>query len=319
MPFLFFSQEITVENGGSLTGEPGSQISGDITNDGSVEPSEFVLTGDFVQTENGTYKSTITNGVDASVITVDGNVTLDGALVIDEVTNGPTAVEDVYVLVNYNGTINGTFSSISLPPAYNDYIVDYGNFQSGAVVLGRAALLPVKLISFTAVKNENVVDLQWTTASEVENKGFNVQHGTNGIDWQNIYWIDGRGNSQTENTYEFVHQSPVIGTNYYRLEQVDFNGETDYSNIEKVTFQHDGREVALIVYPNPVNSQFSIQLGNENSIAQIEIFDANGVLRLSTEFQNGESVDISNLESAMYFIKILLDGGNSIVTSIVKE
>ncbi|MBL4705736.1 MAG: hypothetical protein JKY54_14520, partial [Flavobacteriales bacterium] len=114
--------------------------------------------------------------------------------------------------------------------------------------------LPVELLSFNAVLNENKVELTWTTASEVNNDYFVIEKSPNGIFWEEVSQMTGAGNSVQLLEYFDTDFEPFTGKSYYRLKQVDFNGEFSYSNIVPINYTVTATE-SLLVYPNPSDGQ----------------------------------------------------------------
>lgn len=101
-------------------------------------------------------------------------------------------------------------------------------------------LLPIELTSFTGTSYFENNTLNWTCASELNNDRFDIEHGTNGTDWTVIGTVKGAGNSSVMTSYEFKDLRFSIGINYYRLKQIDYDGQYEYvgilsiSNITKV-------------------------------------------------------------------------------------
>ncbi|MBC7777949.1 MAG: hypothetical protein H7246_21120, partial [Phycisphaerae bacterium] len=119
------------------------------------------------------------------------------------------------------------------------------------VTLEYSEPLPVELVAFNAgMHKDKAVLLNWRTASESNNEGFHIDHSPDGRSWQTRGFVPGHGNSQTEQVYQFLDERPLPGTNYYRLKQIDFNGQFEYSAIKSVLVAGD-RKLAIQVYPNP--------------------------------------------------------------------
>ncbi|OFY73185.1 MAG: hypothetical protein A2265_02280 [Bacteroidetes bacterium RIFOXYA12_FULL_33_9] len=116
-----------------------------------------------------------------------------------------------------------------------------------------ADILPIELISFNASVNFQNVDLTWTTASEHNNDYFVVQRTQNLIDFEDIATIDGAGNSNEMLNYSATDESPLEGTSYYMLKQVDFDGKFTFSEYVAVTFENKS-EINVRLFPNPVES-----------------------------------------------------------------
>ncbi|MBI2269038.1 MAG: T9SS type A sorting domain-containing protein [Bacteroidetes bacterium] len=109
--------------------------------------------------------------------------------------------------------------------------------------------LPIELLSFTAIKNVNKVDLNWTTATETNNDYFTVENSADGEKFEVIAHVDGAGNSVKAIKYSTVDLKPFNGISYYRLRQTDFDGKYTYSNIVSVDFASN--ETFFTIFPNP--------------------------------------------------------------------
>ena len=96
--------------------------------------------------------------------------------------------------------------------------------------------LPITLLNFTVTKQGDNAQLNWATSSEENNKGFEIQRSTDQSTWTVLNFIAGAGNSQTEKDYQYLDQNLPAGTYYYRLRQVDYDGNSSFSKIVPVTF-----------------------------------------------------------------------------------
>jgi hypothetical protein len=110
--------------------------------------------------------------------------------------------------------------------------------------------LPIELLSFTAIPQNEEVDLNWITMTETNNDYFTVEKSTNGLLFEGCATVKGAGNSTDRRNYSAVDKKPVSGLNYYRLKQTDYNGKYVYSKIIAVNV--GSSEFVLTVYPNPV-------------------------------------------------------------------
>ena len=97
--------------------------------------------------------------------------------------------------------------------------------------------LPIELNYFKAIQQDDNVVLEWSTLSETDNDYFEVQRSTDLYHWETITTVDGAGNSVSEVNYKVEDKRPLEGQSYYRIKQVDFNGEFSFSHIEIVSFQ----------------------------------------------------------------------------------
>ena len=112
--------------------------------------------------------------------------------------------------------------------------------------------VPVNLTHFRVAAERQAARLSWGTATERDNAGFEVQWTTDASDegsWESLGFVEGAGTASTAERYAFSHERPAAGANYYRLEQVDFDGTTAYSAVASVSFvrEQDSRDF----YPNP--------------------------------------------------------------------
>ncbi len=218
------------------------------------------------------------------------------------------AIGNTYDVVIGTG-YTGPFVSESLPaaPAGTMWEVDYTT-DPNKVTLKLIAILPVNLISFKAEKYDGSTLLHWETASEINNRGFTIERSSDGQRWTALEFIDGSGNSNRLNSYNYMDKSPLLSSNYYRLKQVDFDGKFDYSSIVMVEF--DSKEKNIIsLYPNPANEKIFINNVNQESY-MVEISNQIGEIVMKQEVNS--SIDISNLQSGIYFIKILSLTGSSL-------
>ena len=180
--------------------------------------------------------------------------------------------------------------------AHNDGYMDNLQLVAGSP-------LPIELLNFNVSVKENV-RLEWQTASEINNDYFTIERSENGTDWQEIDRLDGAGNSASKQDYFLIDEQPIIGYNYYRLKQTDFDGAFEYSEIISVKINEVSN---LQIFPNPTKSQITI---TENTIEldQIKVYNVFGqdLTRFIEKISNDESkliIDLSNLNSGFYYIK----------------
>ena len=131
--------------------------------------------------------------------------------------------------------------------------------------------LPVTWQSFTAKKQPNSIELNWSTASEQNTKDFEVQYSTNTQDWSALGAVAAAGNSSTIQQYRHIHNNPLKGNayNYYRILQRDLDGKFSYSKIVSITFNESGSDV--MIYPNPVRDIITIFLAESQQVHLLNI------------------------------------------------
>jgi hypothetical protein len=170
---------------------------------------------------------------------------------------------------------------------------------------------PVELVSFTAEAKSGKVMLNWETATEVNNYGFEIHRKVSDEEWTTLGYVDGHGNSNSPKIYQFTDNNPAGGSKFnYRLKQIDNDGAYEYSNIVEVEFVPT--EFALYQnYPNPFNPSTKIKysLPQETAVT-IKVFDilGNEVRTLVSEKQEAGSYDVdfdgSNLGSGIYIYQM---------------
>ncbi|NNC82390.1 MAG: T9SS type A sorting domain-containing protein [Flavobacteriales bacterium] len=134
--------------------------------------------------------------------------------------------------------------------------------------------LPVEFLYFKAEKNDNAVDISWATGLEVNSDNFLILHSMDGMEWTVLGDIQAAGFSSAERTYRFTHDSPLQGTNYYRLRQVDFDGHSEYTDVEAVNFSNLFID-DIHLFPNPTKGLVSLE-GYSGEIDEIRLFDITG-------------------------------------------
>jgi hypothetical protein len=167
---------------------------------------------------------------------------------------------------------------------------------------------PVTLVNFTAVKNGSSVDLDWQTATEINNDYFVVEKSRNGIDFTAFGIVDGAGNSQSTLNYQTTDYAPYSGISYYRLKQVDYDGKFSYSKIVAVV----NEETEITIYPNPSLGSFKINVINEKQPYSVEITDAEGrLVYKSLEGSDNSLIEINGLSKGVYVVQVV--GTNTVV------
>lgn len=157
-------------------------------------------------------------------------------------------------------------------------------------------LLPVELSSWTLSKRNNKIVFEWSTASEINNDYFEIEHSTDMRNFQSIKQITGMGNSSTKIDYSVeAINSFALGIQYFRLKQVDFDGRKTYSELITIENQFE----TFQVFPNPASHNISI---NTAMNEPVELFDLDGRLIRTFRNQDLERLDISFLEPGMYLL-----------------
>ncbi|TVQ82409.1 MAG: T9SS C-terminal target domain-containing protein [Bacteroidetes bacterium] len=134
--------------------------------------------------------------------------------------------------------------------------------------------LPIELLSFTANARENMVLLEWVTATEINNDFFTIERSRDGRNFEIVALVSSNaegGFSNEKLFYKAWDKNPEIGMNYYRLKQTDFDGSFEYSDIIGVYFQQQS-DVLFSLYPNPNNGNaFNILLNGLRPFENLEL------------------------------------------------
>lgn len=177
---------------------------------------------------------------------------------------------------------------------------------------GTTSALPVKLISFTGEDRNGYNSLNWTTASEINNAGFEIQRSTDGRDFMKIGWVKGQGNSSYDVNYVFEDkESSTNEEYYYRLKQIDVDGRFEYSRVLSLVNRDEKRLALYRLYPNPANgNQVTLNISSDiEDQLLVEMFDAIGkvVVQQKNTINKGSNtidVDINEVSNGTYFIKV---------------
>lgn len=168
--------------------------------------------------------------------------------------------------------------------------------------------LPVELKNFRSTVKNNEVVLNWETASELNNNYFNIERSIDGQNFTDIGVVIGKGTTNTTNSYEFIDKRSLSGETYYRLKQVDFNGQFEYSNIVSAKILGGSNDLILSVFPNPTSSTAVVRLRENFDLeSTIELVTTSGqVIKTLTLNPNSNSLEINleGLTEGIYFLSV---------------
>lgn len=136
--------------------------------------------------------------------------------------------------------------------------------------------LPVELIGFEARVQKNNISLNWVTLSEVNNSRFEIWVSSDEMIFNKIGTVNGAGNSENTNTYQFDYKPQALGIYYFKLVQIDIDGTTDESNVVSAIFFSQTPD--LNFYPNPTNKSITFHNFETENIYNVAIFSDQGVL-----------------------------------------
>ncbi len=179
--------------------------------------------------------------------------------------------------------------------------------------------LPVTWLDFEAEVVNEAVQLKWATASEENNDYFVVERSEDGYSWEAIGEVAGNGTIETISYYNFVDQQPVFGHNYYRLRQVDYDAQYDYSTIVQAYVGTNELEVSLS--PNPTDGVLNIYYnGGKRCDAVVYNITGQEVFRMEDlEFNGGIETLLLDIDAGMYFVVLSNSTGRIGYARLIKR
>ena len=215
-----------------------------------------------------------------------------------------------------------------LKPSGNGSLSDY-NFDNFSF---NSTTVPVELVEFKATSQENNIKLEWQTATELNNFGFDIErqmtnnsitnnpitnNSTTNNQWSKLGFVKGNGTTTASESYSFADNTVINGNKYkYRLKQIDQNGSYKYSSETEVTANLVPASYSLSQnYPNPFNPSTTINFViPKASFVNLKVFDVlgNEVATLVDENKDAGKYkivyDAQNLASGIYIYKLVTDG-----------
>ncbi len=248
----------------------------------------------------------------------DQNLMLSSSPFVDypaqnfELQNGSVAID-------YGIEVSG------LTEPFNGTAPDAGSFESGSIPwvpghLGDEGALPIELLSFeVSATSHQKVDINWATASEINNDYFTIEKSKNGMDWETVTRVRGQGDAIVTQRYHSVDESPFSGTSYYRLIQTDFDGQFEFSDIRSVIIKE---KKSVNIFPNPTSEKVVVSFGEDfdpSSDLNFIIRDITG--KQLTDYNIGNvtdysfELDLSPLPNGVYFLSTNYSNHKIIKTS----
>ena len=230
-------------------------------------------------------------------------------------TAGSNELSALRLLVDADGSFETGATSVN-SSSYDDTtdLINFNHdFEAGTgfyFTLGSVdfalAPLPVDLINFQLKISNNKPLLSWSTATETNNKHFEILRSIDGKNWINIDTVTGAGNSIKTLNYSYtdLNLKTTSSTIYYMLKQVDFDGKSKNSQVKSLELGEHSHQV--IVYPNPSKQNINIDLAHiEKSIFEINFINSIGlnVYNLVTS-QRNNIINIENLPTGLYSVVI---------------
>ncbi len=243
--------------------------------------------------------------------------------------------------VSVSNPINTTYQNLKgsfTPPTTGAYVIGYQaigtsstNFfltidDLAVVVKG---ILPVSFTSFKGERKGAENLLSWTTATEVNNAGFELQRSADGINFTTLTYVDSKapnGNSSAALTYNFADIKPLIGSGYYRLKQLDKDGKSSLSEVVLIKGVKPSKLELVSVYPNPVINVLNVGIASlKADKVTFIVSDITGKTIISKVMNvvSGDNllpIDVANLANGTYTVKVICaDGCETAIQKFVKQ
>ncbi|MBK9098051.1 MAG: T9SS type A sorting domain-containing protein [bacterium] len=246
--------------------------------------------------------------------TITVGVTYDGGATSTILYNQPDATGNIGPIVmsgNFTTPASGA-ANTQIEITYNGYSFNYDNVYWDNMCL--EYVVPVELAAFTVNALGADVELIWTTATETNNKGFEVERITSSGDFEMIGFVPGYGTTTEPKSYSYTDSKPGSGNYSYRLKQIDYDGSFSYSNVIEVEVTAPSTFSLEQNYPNPFNPsttiRFSIPVETDvrlnvyNTLGQEVAEILNGRLK---EGYHEVDFDAVSLTSGIYFYRLEAD------------
>ncbi len=233
-------------------------------------------------------------------------------------------------------TTPGAVGGIQLDPADTDITFADGRWSVSFAVVGSGSFfvhtgnftLPVTLVNFRGEQSGSINKLIWSTSTETNNKGFELERSSDGRNFSSITFVASKaenGNSNSTLNYNYNDVRPLAGNNYYRLKQVDKDGKTSLSNV--VLLSSKVADITLSsVYPNPATRALNLVITSPRvEKVTIIVTDLTGKVLIQRATQlvigdNQEFFSVQQLAAGTYFIKaVCANGCETAVQRFIKQ
>lgn len=224
--------------------------------------------------------------------------------------------------VDVNAAIGMSYESGAVPTP-NTMSWDFSDNSTYAYVameINAVTSIPVELTTFSAAKQAEYIALNWSTASELNNKGFQIERSIDGVTFEKIDFVEGIGTTIIPQEYRYIDIPTLNQVYYYRLKQIDYDGTFEYSKIVVV----DARErlvPEIRLEPTMVKSHLNLRMDMPITAAlTVAIYAINGQLMkmmVLNDGQNNVMINMSKMPKGMYWVQ-LNDGQQMITKRVMK-
>ena len=216
----------------------------------------------------------------------------------------------------------GSFRLVDVTTGTSTELAAYGQYENlfGFNVNATCTTVPVELASFSASVHDGIVKLIWSTATEINNSGFEIERKNVASDWQSLGFVPGHGTSTEPISYSFEDRLQTAGTYSYRLKQIDFDGSYEYSNEIYVTLSIPAEFKLAQNYPNPFNPSTTIEFSiPNNALVTLKVYNPIGeevAVLVNGELPAGShsiKFNASGLASGIYIVKMTAGSYSNVI------
>lgn len=238
------------------------------------------------------------------------------------ITNQPLLTRDQMKITHYSGQgedcdlQNNTGKPVMVEPDLVKEFTTEGYFIEVTVnhfsefgSIGGTQTLPVTLTQFNAISKGDIIELNWKTTQELNNKGFEILRSKDGTNFAKIGWLDGHGTTDLAQQYSFTDKLPFAGRNYYRLRQIDIDNNFSYSNIVAAS---TAKNIRLQLSPNPVENVLYIECDAQQT-ERLRILDMQGRILWKSDgvkLFSVTTVPVQQISKGVYLLEATDKQGN---------
>jgi hypothetical protein len=233
--------------------------------------------------------------------------------------NVPNTVTNQWeeLVFDYSSDIGQTVATITIIPDFSDPRTT-GSVNYWDYIRFTPQIVPVELTSFTGAFVGNDVQLKWATATELNNRGFEIQRSINGSAFATIAFVEGFGTTTEQKQYSFTDRNVTARVNHaYRLKQIDFDGTFDYSQVVNLGYTLPVEFALEQNYPNPFNPTtniiYSVPVKSNVTLDVYNLIGQKVVTLFEGEVEAGKhssQFNASSMSSGMYLFRLTAVGEN---------
>lgn len=218
---------------------------------------------------------------------------------------GSAWVNDNQINYTFNG--DGTLAET----VTQDWVTSAWVNENRTTLSYSSCTLPLTLLNFTASKKNNLVDLSWQTADEINTSHFTIQRSSDGANFKAVGNVNAKGSGSIKNNYSFSDNIASVTTNkvYYRLQMFDKDGKNSFSKIVPVDIKLSG--VSFTIKPNPARSYCTVVTNADNATMTIINLSGKVVFKQTLSSAGEHKINVSAIAKGMYIARIVSPEGTS--------